>query len=129
MKASSCPLLFFLVISSFSVSRGQERAPHGLAYESPIAFSPAAYDFFHPNAHPSTCDDCSPYPLAAQVRASEAQQLQVTKRGEMGAGGVVGIVVGIVLAVLLAMGVYYIAVTRRLNLKRANDSAAVEPNV
>ncbi|GAB4825431.1 hypothetical protein Ancab_008304 [Ancistrocladus abbreviatus] len=128
MKAISYFLLFSLLLSSY-VTRGEDRAPHGLAYESPVAFSPKAYDFFHPNAHRVPCDDCSPYYLATQVRASEAQKPQVSKKNHMGVGGVFKVMIGIVSVLLLAMGIYYVMITRKTKLNRANNSSVVEPCV
>ncbi|KAI4322262.1 hypothetical protein L6164_021973 [Bauhinia variegata] len=64
-------ILFSLVL--LSIAAGQERAPHGLGYENPEAFTPSAYDFFHPNAQkpenkdPCAASKCSPLPLAALV--------------------------------------------------------------
>ncbi|XP_050213123.1 uncharacterized protein LOC126664659 [Mercurialis annua] len=125
---------YFLLISIISLvltpSRAQERAPHGLAYENPIAFSPSAVEFFHPatqqptnvknpcSAHSSS--GCSPLPLAAQVEAmSTAQQKGGSTR--LGPGGIAGIVIGLAFAVFLAMGGFYVFVTRRANENRANS--------
>ncbi|KAI4334402.1 hypothetical protein L6164_019100 [Bauhinia variegata] len=74
------PITFLLFIFSLvlvSTATGQERAPHGIGYEKPVAFSPSAYDFFHPNAQkrgnkdPCTASKCSPLPLAAQVEDTQ----------------------------------------------------------
>ncbi|XP_022158643.1 uncharacterized protein LOC111025099 [Momordica charantia] len=123
--------LFCLSSSTFlSVARAEGRAPHGLVYESPLAFSPMAYDFFHPSAQNSNAKDpcaaskCSPLPLAAQVQSTPAQQSKYStavQKGEhgLGAGGVLGIVLGIMFAVFLAMGVYYVLRTRQANANRA----------
>ncbi|GMG98796.1 hypothetical protein Nepgr_000636 [Nepenthes gracilis] len=133
MKASAYCLLFSLLIFSCCTTRAQDRAPHGLSHEKPVAFSPLAYDFFHPDAHHSQCDDCSshlsPYPLAAHVRASEAQQSEVsTSQAGLGVGRVIGIVFGAVFVVILAMGAYYAVITRRANLNQANCNS-VQPHV
>ncbi|KAE8733794.1 hypothetical protein F3Y22_tig00000991pilonHSYRG00202 [Hibiscus syriacus] len=120
-----------LLLSSFSIAGAQERAPHGIAYESPMTFSPSAYQFFHPNTeNPCSVSDCSPLPVAAQVDESKALAIKVSstpdKSGhEMGADGVAGIVFGLGFAVLLAMGVYYVLNTRRSN---ANGANIVEPD-
>ncbi|KAK8478326.1 hypothetical protein V6N13_058804 [Hibiscus sabdariffa] len=129
------PFASFLLISStlalVCMVRAQERAPHGIAYESPMAFSPSAYDFFHPKTrdpdtgHPCSASNCSPLPVAAQVEGSKAVAGKVSstpdKSGHgMGAGGVAGIVFGLAFAVLLGMGVYYVLNTRRANANRAN---------
>ncbi|XP_012471493.1 LOW QUALITY PROTEIN: uncharacterized protein LOC105788940 [Gossypium raimondii] len=115
---------FLLILSSLalvSIGRGEERAPHGIAYESPMAFSPSAYDFFHPKT-PCVASTCSPLPVAAQVDGSKALASKVSSGQGVGAGGVAaGIVFGLAFAVLLAMGVYYVLNTRRVNANRANS--------
>ncbi|GAB2285105.1 hypothetical protein Dimus_019559 [Dionaea muscipula] len=129
----SCSL--FLIISWFCTIEGaaQGRAPHGLVYEHPVAFTPSAYEFFHPDLdadhhrHQAAvcgdgCSSSSPSydPLAAHVRASEARQPgNITSHGLIGAGSILaGIMVGVILAVILAMAVYYVTITRRENQNR-----------
>ncbi|KAL2328614.1 hypothetical protein Fmac_022041 [Flemingia macrophylla] len=124
--------LFLLSLALLFIARGQERAPHGLVYESPLAFPPAAYDFFHPNARKSetrgscTASKCSPLPLAAQVDATgiyENKASAMQKGGkQIGAGGLAGIIVAVAFVVVLAMGIYYVKVTRQANMSRANNS-------
>ncbi|XP_030447799.1 uncharacterized protein LOC115670628 [Syzygium oleosum] len=129
-------LLILLTPTFLCLARAQDRAPHGLAYENPVAFSPSAYDFFHPNTQQTTVrnpcaeSSCSPLPEAAQMaEAAQAQEgkLSATHDGKsrMGAGGIVGIVFGLAFAVLLAMGVYYVVVTRRANTSKAK---AIQPD-
>ncbi|MBA0582650.1 hypothetical protein Gorai_024785 [Gossypium raimondii] len=65
---------------------------------------------------------CSPLPVAAQVDGSKALASKVSSGQGVGAGGVAaGIVFGLAFAVLLAMGVYYVLNTRRVNANRANS--------
>lgn len=129
--------LFFSFPTILSIARAQDRAPHGIAYENPVAFSPSAYDFFNPTTRkPNTADachksNCSPLPIAAQVveatPAHESRDFSSHKGNRVGVGGIaVGIVFGVVFAAVLAMGVYYVAITRRANVSRANKS--VRPN-
>ncbi|CAJ1979307.1 unnamed protein product [Sphenostylis stenocarpa] len=133
MSSIGLSFLFLLSLALLSTARGQERAPHGLAYESPVAFPPAAYDFFHPNAQkPQTRDSCaaskcSPLPLAAQV--DDGTQIYQNKasamqkgRKQIGAGGVAGIITAFAFVLLLAMGIYYVKVTRQANMNRATSS-------
>ncbi|KVI09363.1 uncharacterized protein LOC112529816 [Cynara cardunculus var. scolymus] len=111
-------LLLVLMLLITTHSRAQGRAPHGLAHEKLVAFSPSAYDFFHPNTQPS-----SPLPLAATVQSSLAHESRAENNkggGKVGAGGIAAIIFGFVFALLLAMGVYYVATTRRANLSRNN---------
>ncbi|XWS74281.1 hypothetical protein CRYUN_Cryun02cG0201500 [Craigia yunnanensis] len=125
---------FLLLLSSLallSIARGQDKAPHGIAYENPMAFSPSAYEFFHPKTqepdtkNPCAASNCSPLPIAAQVESTKALESKVStqqKSGhQLGAGGIAGIVFGLTFAVLLAMGVYYVLNTRRANANRANS--------
>ena len=129
---------FSLILSSLallSIARGQDRAPHGIAYQNPMAFSPSAYEFFHPKTqepdtkNPCTASNCSPLPIAAQVEGTKALESKVStqqKSGhQLGAGGIAGIVFGLAFAVLLAMGVYYVLDTRRAN---ANQASSVQPD-
>ncbi|KAF3455000.1 hypothetical protein FNV43_RR05448 [Rhamnella rubrinervis] len=124
--ASIVPL--FVLLSSLtllSISGAQDRAPHGLANEDPVSFSPSAYDFFHPatqnpnNKNSCGGTSCSPLPLAAQVEANEAYESKVSTpqngRSSVGAGAIAGIVFGLAFVVLSAMGVYYVVVNRRSN--------------
>ncbi|KAL1323669.1 hypothetical protein HN51_033936 [Arachis hypogaea] len=129
--------LFFLFLLStilVSIASGQERAPHGLEYESPIAFSPSAYDFFHPNAQkknetkdPCSASKCSPLPMAAQVEATQVYENKAlaTQKGrkQIGVGAVAGIVFAVACAVLLAMGIYYVKVTRQANMSRTTNNS------
>ena len=133
-------LTFLFCLSSFtflSIAQAEGRAPHGLVYESPVAFSPMAYDFFHPSTQTPNAKDpcgaskCSPLPLAAQVQSTPAKESKYSttiQKGthRVGAGGILGIVFGITFAVLLAMGVYYVLRTRQAN---ANRAMSAQPSV
>ncbi|XP_010253675.1 PREDICTED: uncharacterized protein LOC104594853 [Nelumbo nucifera] len=133
-------IIFFFLTFPF-VARAQGRAPHGLAYESPMAFSPAAFEFFHPTAQRpvSSCAqslDCAPLPLSfSSVSSAVAQSTQAyqsklskppTSSSGIRVGGIAGIVFGFVFAVLLAMGLYYVVTMRRANINR---SISVRPDV
>ncbi|KAG4967291.1 hypothetical protein HKD37_12G033352 [Glycine soja] len=132
MSPIGLSFLFLISLALLSIARGQERAPHGLVYESPVAFPPAAYDFFHPNAQkpenkdPCVASKCSPLPLAAQVDATQIYEnkASTTQKGrkQIGGGGVAGIITAVAFAVLLAMGIYYVKVTRQANMSRASNS-------
>lgn len=129
MSLRGCFLVVFFSLSLLpGIARAQGRAPHGLAYENPMAFSPSAFDFFHPNGQQQQnlpCGtasniNCSPLPMAAQV-GHESKESSRSRHSGVGAAGIAGIVFGFVFAVLLAMGVYYVVVTRRANVTRANS--------
>ncbi|XP_022732023.1 uncharacterized protein LOC111286369 [Durio zibethinus] len=130
---------FLLLLSSLallSIARSQDRAPHGIAYENPMAFSPSAYEFFHPKTqepdtkNPCAASNCSSLPIAAHVdatKALESKESTAQKSGHrLGSGGIAGIVFGLTFAVLFAMGVYYVHNTRRAN---ANQATSVQPDV
>lgn len=129
-------LLFFSFLTILAIARAQDRAPHGVAYENPMALSPSAYDFFHPTTQKNKTTDachassCSPLPIAAEVveatPAHESRDLSPRKGNRVGAGGIAGIVFGLAFAVLLAMGVYYVTITRRANIMTRTNS--VQPD-
>ncbi|MCL7022986.1 hypothetical protein MKW94_010765 [Papaver nudicaule] len=140
-------LCFLCALSSLYIAQAQAqaRAPHGIIFENPVAFSPSAYDFFHPNTHTpkavKPCDESNCAPMSgssafstssAVVRATPAHESKESttaqgsgssksKRPVLGAGGISGIVFGFVFAVLSGIGVYYIMVTRRTNISRSNS--------
>lgn len=133
MSPCASVLLLLSSLALLSIARGEGRAPHGISYESPMAFSPSAYDFFHPKTekpdskNPCAASNCSPLPMAAQVGSSakaldsKVSTQQKSSGHQLGAGGIAGIVFGLAFAVLLAMGVYYVLNTRRTNANRANS--------
>ncbi|KAJ4903157.1 Uncharacterized protein Rs2_17108 [Raphanus sativus] len=107
-------LLSFLIITNIALAQG--RAPHGLVYETPVAFSPSAFDFFHAqpeNPDVTTLDpcaesSCSPLPVAAKVQGASAKEQQseiatmsIGSRSGMGAGGAVMIIFGLVFPMLM----------------------------
>lgn len=141
---ASC-LFFYVVFSLPLIVKAQERAPHGLAYESPVAFSPEAYSFFHPETQKqntttseSLCDNnntsessgCSRFPTASSVQSNVAHESLSPTDEEgnrrMGVGGMVGIVLGFVSSIVLAFGVYYVAIAPKRN---ASKGAPVQLNV
>ncbi|XP_023733241.1 uncharacterized protein LOC111881081 [Lactuca sativa] len=122
-------LLLFVTIISFTTTQSQERSPHGLVYENPMAFSPSAYNFFHPKANPPTiqnpCDEtsCAPLPMAATVQSSLAQESasrNVKSGSKIGAGGVAALIFGFIFMVLVAMGAYFVVTNRRTKMGRNN---------
>lgn len=127
------PLLLFAILNLLSLTRAQDRAPHGIVNAKPMAFSPSAFDFFNPNdQQPDTKNPCavsngSPFPIAATVQSSLAHESRSTSKNGgagVGAGGVAAIIFSFVFVVLLAMGAYYAVITRRANMGR---STSVQP--
>ena len=115
-------LCFLVIFSVFLISQtaAQDRAPHGLAYQSPMAFSPMAYDFFHPNGNkdPCTFSKCSPFPLAAQVHKTQVQTTATprTHSARIGAGSVAAAIFAALVIACLAIGVYNVTKTRQANV-------------
>ncbi|MFS7897720.1 hypothetical protein Hanom_Chr01g00070241 [Helianthus anomalus] len=114
--------LSFLAIISSTTTKAQDRAPHGLVYENPTAFSPSAYSFFHPKSNPpstqGSCDEssCAPLPIAATVQSSLAEESRPRNEksdNRVGAGAIAGVIFGFIMVVLLAMGVFYVVTNRR----------------
>ncbi|KAJ9178125.1 hypothetical protein P3X46_010035 [Hevea brasiliensis] len=122
----------FSVLALLFAARAQERAPHGLVFESPVAFSPSAVEFFHPKTQEPNTEKpcagpsaCSPLPLAAEVEYSRTQETKVSSSqkggSHLGASSIAGIVLGLAFAVLLAMAGFYVFITRKANLNRDNS--------
>ncbi|ESQ51319.1 hypothetical protein EUTSA_v10017443mg [Eutrema salsugineum] len=115
MNSKTCLIFFFSSLIITNIALAQDRAPHGLAYETPVAFSPSAFNFFHtqPTKQDATLDPCvesgcSPLPVAAKVlgasakaQQSEVATMSIGSTSVIGAGGVVGIIFGLVFTVLM----------------------------
>lgn len=123
------PLLLFVIFSLLSVTRAQY--PHGLTHQNPMAFSPSAFEFFHPdNLQPSSespcaASGCRPLHISATVQSSLAYESRSppNKGGSrMTAGGIFGIVFGFVFVALLAMGVYYLMIKHHSNMSKSNSA-------
>ncbi|KAG7572839.1 hypothetical protein ISN44_As09g011880 [Arabidopsis suecica] len=115
MNSKTCLIFFFssLIFTNFALA--QDRAPHGLAYETPVAFSPSAFDFFHtqpensdPTLNPCVESGCSPLPVAAKVQGASAKaqesdiaSMSIGTRSGIEANGMVGIIFGLAFAVLM----------------------------
>ncbi|CAI0397813.1 unnamed protein product [Linum tenue] len=125
-------LTFLFILTIFSspsptfitTARAQARPPHGLVYSGPVAFSPSAVQFFHP-------DNQLPHPEAAQVTTAAAAKSSSTTtipsrsggRSGLGAGEIAGVVFGAAFAVFIAMGAYYVVSKRRANLGKASNNS------
>ncbi|CAN6806463.1 unnamed protein product [Brassica oleracea] len=133
-------LLFFSCSLSLviCVAIAGSRPAHGPAYLNPSAFSPEAYDFFHPksslpdnnsprNSHslPFLSPSPSPSPSMTSNVEADTQGSKVSSdehigdsRREEGRGETVGIVLGVSFTALLLMGVYFVIKKRLANLTR-----------
>ncbi|KAF8102335.1 hypothetical protein N665_0198s0048, partial [Sinapis alba] len=115
----------------------RSRPAHGPAYLNPSAFSPEAYDFFHPksslpadniptrNSPSSPSLSPSPSPsktskVEADTQGSKFSSEEHTNESlkEEGRGETVGIVLGVSFAAFLLMGVYFVIKKRRMNITR-----------
>ncbi|KAL2507522.1 hypothetical protein Fot_31169 [Forsythia ovata] len=120
-------LLLVTILSLLSSTRAEDRV-HGLSHESPVAISPEAYSFFHPDTQqpnpniPCDSSDCSSLHLAATVESTPEHESVSTGGIQLGAGGIAGIPFALVFACLIAMGIYYIVVKRQSNLRRATPA-------
>ncbi|KAG0549152.1 hypothetical protein BDA96_01G230800 [Sorghum bicolor] len=124
--------------------RGEEKErptaahPHGLPFESPLALSPAAYDFFHPSsARTRRAARHGVAPAPALAPRGQQQLRESAVRGTSSAGvakadqeegaavapvethkhhnhTVTGVFVGAAAAALVAVGVAYAVVRRRV---------------
>ncbi|ONM05712.1 hypothetical protein Zm00014a_004949 [Zea mays] len=136
-------VIALLLITTLPVGRGEERRPtaahpHGLPFESPLALSPAAYDFFHPSARARRDRGVAPAPAPALAPRGQQQQLRESAvrggtssasvaKADREEGGVApvdthgrhghkvaGVFVGAAAAALVAIGVAYAVVRRRV---------------
>ncbi|CAN6287956.1 unnamed protein product [Urochloa humidicola] len=122
--------------------------PHGLPFESPLALSPAAYDFFHPSVRARRAHGGVAAAPALAPRGQQQQQLRESAvrgatasvaRADQEEGGVApvrtarhrhtlaGVFVGAAAAALVAVGVAY-AVVRRRAATAGRGAGAAESN-
>ncbi|KAJ4777454.1 transmembrane protein [Rhynchospora pubera] len=138
-------LLLFTLILTQAIAQAQH-TPHGLSYETPIAFSPAAFQFFHPgvilpherrhSAHapaqaPMLLEQAFRGATTGRARADEAVgggwiNNKTLDRRRLAPGGVAGIVVGVAFFVVTVFAGVYVIVKRRQNVRRANGEVKPE---
>lgn len=132
------PLLLLTVYSllSITIAQDQSRSPHGLSHSSPEAFSPSAFEFFHPETHqhptienPCGASGCPPLHLSATVQSSLAYDSKFTRdhyshSRRITAAGIAGIISGFVFVAILAMGIYYVMTKRQANMSKSNTLRA-----
>lgn len=135
-----------LVLHLLPVGRGEEMPtaahPHGLFSESPLALSPAAYDFFHPSARARRAHGVAPVPALAphgqeQLRESAVRGTSASvAKADLDEEAVApvethrrhnhketGVFVGAAAAALVAIGVAYAVVRRRIVAARGGAGA------
>jgi hypothetical protein len=137
--------LLLLPLLGQAEERPTEAHPHGLPYESPLALSPAAYEFFHPNARRDRARQAHApalAPLGQQLRESvvkgasanvaRADQEEggvapvgTARHGAFRAAGkVAGVLASAAAVALVALGVAYAVARRRL--ERGGVAVAAE---
>ncbi|CAN6299067.1 unnamed protein product [Urochloa humidicola] len=124
--------------------------PHGLPFESPLALTPAAYDFFHPSARARRAHGgFAAAPAPALAPRGQQQQLRESAvrgatasvaRADQEEGGVppvrtarhhhkvAAVFVGAAAAALVAVGVAYAVVRRRVAAARRGAGAPNKSN-
>ncbi|VFQ98091.1 unnamed protein product [Cuscuta campestris] len=141
--ASPYSIFFYALVLLPSTVTAEERSPHGVANAVPIAISPEAYAFFHPDtqrSHNSTTareglcsnnrseSECSPVPAASYVQSSlDHGSRSVNSGGRYMVGAGAWVLIGLAFAALLALsGVLFVMVKRVHSLNKDNDAAMVK---
>ncbi|WZZ90378.1 hypothetical protein YC2023_118957 [Brassica napus] len=132
----SLPFFFSCLSMLLCLSIGGSRPAHGPAYLNPYAFSPEAYDFFHPQSSlPNNIpprDSPSSSSLSPSPSPSKTSNVEADTQGskfsseehrnesirEEGRGETVGIVLGVSFAAFILMGAYFVIKKRRANITR-----------
>lgn len=134
-----------LLLLPLALGQTEERPtaahPHGLPFETPLALTPAAYDFFHPSVRARRAHGVAPAPALAprgqqQLRESAVSGAATASvaRADQEEGGVApvrtvrhrtaaGVFVGAAAAALVAVGVAYVVVRRRVAAARGGAGA------
>jgi hypothetical protein len=140
-------LMLLLPAGEAQERRSSEAHPHGLPFESPLALSPAAYEFFHPSERVSGAPALSPrvgQPRGAVVvpgagasaasvaRADQAEggvaPARMARRGSAVRSGVVaGVFVGAAVVVVAALGLAYAVARRRVGVAHGDAEAVTAP--
>lgn len=145
--AAAAAAMVFLVFAP-CLAQAEERPtaahPHGLPFESPLALSPDAYEFFHPSerarrghaagAAPALSPRAAPRGQLRESAASVARADQEeggvaparkVRRGWARAGTVAGVVAGAAaVAAVAALAVAYAVARRRVGVAAHGDAEA-----
>ncbi|OEL32814.1 hypothetical protein BAE44_0006165 [Dichanthelium oligosanthes] len=144
--AAAIALLLLPLGQAEAEERPTAAHPHGLPFESPLALSPDAYDFFHPSARARRAHGVAPAPALAPRGQRQQQQLRESAvrgasagvaRADQEEGGVapvrtvrhrtvVCVFVGASAAALVAVGVAYAVVRRRVAAARGGGGAGAD---
>lgn len=131
-----------IVLLLLPLGRGEERPtaahPHGLPFESPLALSPAAYDFFHPSARTRRAHgvasalaprgqqqlrESAVRGTSASVAKADQEEGAVPSVKTHRSHRVAGVFVGASAAALVAIGGAYALVRRRVVAARGGAGA------
>ncbi|CAI9105092.1 OLC1v1003943C1 [Oldenlandia corymbosa var. corymbosa] len=130
--------LLFVILALSTIARAQDRAPHGLEYESPMALSPEAYDFFNPDAQPESStepcstSDCTTLPEAATVQSTPAHESTSPPeepKKPLRTRSIATVPIGLVFALILGMFIYYVVYTRQTNAARTKAAQQFQTTV
>jgi hypothetical protein len=145
-KITTMAVVAAIALVLLPVGRGEEMPtaahPHGLSFESPLALSPAAYDFFHPSARARRAHGVAPVPALAprgqeQLRESAVRRTSASvAKADLDEEAVAPVethrrlnhkvtcvFVGAAAAALVAIGVAYAVVRRRVVAARGGAGA------
>ncbi|KAK3153945.1 hypothetical protein QOZ80_2BG0183590 [Eleusine coracana subsp. coracana] len=143
-------LLLLLSVGQAEARPAEEEHPHGLPYESPLALSPAAYEFFHPSARRHRARQAAHGGAAPALAPRGQQQLResvvkgAVARADQEEGGVApvgtarhggafraakvaGVIAGAAAVALVAVGIAY-AVARRWLARGGGSTEAAVPH-
>ncbi|KAL5225407.1 hypothetical protein ABZP36_012046 [Zizania latifolia] len=146
MAAAGAAVIAFLLLAP-NLGQAQERTaaahPHGLPFESPLALTPEAYEFFHPSERARRGHVAAPAPAlpprgqlresAASVARADQEEggvapVKTARRGCSRAGTVAGALVGAAaVAALSTLGVAYAVARRRVAHGDAELGARAPP--
>ncbi|XP_047324530.1 uncharacterized protein LOC124928044 [Impatiens glandulifera] len=130
-------LIYFLGLAQ-AQTQALGRAPHGLANEHPVAFSPSAFDFFHPCS--SQSEACSPLPMPAAAATVSSSLARESRSGtgsnvagaHVGPGAILAVAfgcvlgVGIVAAAAIGVVLFYVVAVKR---RRSSNTPPLKPHV
>ncbi|CAH9094501.1 unnamed protein product [Cuscuta europaea] len=130
-SSSGSALLFALTLIPHLIA-AQNRSPHGLAYAMPLAISPEAYAFFHPDAQhynrgrkcngSSSDSECSPIPAASSIQSNIARDSMGARSHRAGAGA--WILIGLAFAALFTLSSFFFLVIKNRNLNKETSLMA-----
>ncbi|KAL6643218.1 hypothetical protein ACP70R_021399 [Stipagrostis hirtigluma subsp. patula] len=154
MAAGVAVMALLLLPLGQAQERHAEAHPHGLPFESPLALSPAAYDFFHPGARgserarrahgvaPALAPRGQQLMRASAVKGASttsvaradheeggvAPPVRAVRRGALRAGALAGVFVGAAAVALVALGVAFAVARRRVVARARAEEGAPKSN-